>query len=232
MMSEVCNSACFSPSHLSRIKETMTRQKFKRGAAIFWDDEKADRWFYIFKGKVKVTKPSDEGKEFILHLFQEGDFFGQAYPRDGGKYLFKAEALEDTELGIMHAEELETMFLNDASLAHEYIQWLERIRLTTVTKLRDLMLYGKTGALCSTLIRLANTCGVPDPRGIRIATKFTNVDMADYVGCARESVSRMISDLKHKGVISIEDGHILIHDLDYLKEMCRCEHCPKEVCRM
>lgn len=42
----------------------------------------------------------------------------------------------------------------------------------------------------------------------------------------------MLSDMKKENIISMEDGCIVIDNLAYLRDVCRCESCPKEICRM
>ncbi len=102
----------------------------------------------------------------------------------------------------------------------------------TQTKFRDLMMFGKPGALCSTLIRLCNSYGVQRDDGIYISSKQTHTDLAEMIGATRESVNRMLNDLKTRGVLSYEHQHLVIHDLNYLRDICHCENCPKDICRM
>lgn len=82
------------------------------------------------------------------------------------------------------------------------------------------------------LIRLSNSYGVARKDEIFIDIKMNNSEMADMIGATRESVNRMLSDLKKDDVIEYEDGHVVIKDLAYLRDVCRCENCPKEICRM
>ncbi|MNE86560.1 Anaerobic regulatory protein [compost metagenome] len=94
------------------------------------------------------------------------------------------------------------------------------------------MLYGKPGALCSLLIRLSNTYGVPDGDEIRIEKKFNNSEMAELIGATRESVNRMLSDMRKDDLIYIEHGTIVIKDIEALRDVCKCESCPVQICRI
>jgi CRP/FNR family transcriptional regulator len=113
------------------------------------------------------------------------------------------------------------------------MKWMGLMQRTTQSKFRDLMLFGKTGALASTLIRLTNTCGEKSEDGsIKLAIKLTNTDLANMIGTTRESVNRLLSTYKEEGVISYEQGQIIIHDLLYLKSIVNCPNCPPEICRI
>ncbi|UUZ85022.1 helix-turn-helix domain-containing protein [Paenibacillus sp. P26] len=102
----------------------------------------------------------------------------------------------------------------------------------TQTKFRDLMMFGKPGALCSLLIRLNNSYGEACGKHHRIAVKMNNTEMAEMIGATRESVNRMLSEMKKEDVIDMESGHVIIKDLDYLRDVCHCENCPKDICRL
>lgn len=52
------------------------------------------------------------------------------------------------------------------------------------------------------------------------------------IGATRESVNRMLSDLRRKDAIEYIGGMILIKDMTMLQDICHCELCPEEICRI
>ena len=99
-------------------------------------------------------------------------------------------------------------------------------------KFRDLVLYGKKGALYSTLIRLANSYGMETEEGVLISVPLTNQELANYSASARESLNRMLADLKKTGVIAMRGHLILIKDIDFLRNEIHCENCGREICNI
>ena len=89
------------------------------------------------------------------------------------------------------------------------------------SKFRDLLLYGKKGALYSTLIRLSNSYGQEIDEGILITVPLTNQELANYSATARESLNRMLGELRRENIIEMRDGLILIKDIDFLKKEIR-----------
>ncbi|GFR38006.1 anaerobic regulatory protein [Insulibacter thermoxylanivorax] len=223
---------CISPENMKRLQEIMIDQKVTKDSPLFWEHDAADKVYYIKKGKIKVTKNSNDGKVFILYVFREGDFVGQLDPYSDSTQQFNGIAIEDSVVGVIHKQDLETLLWQYSDLAIDFMKWMGLVSRITQTKFRDLIMYGKQGALCSTLIRLANSYGVETPEGILIKQKLTNTDLADYIGAARESVSRMLSALKKENAVDMKDGYLLLKDIDYLKDICHCETCPKEICRI
>ena len=53
-------------------------EKYQKNQRIFGQGEAADSVFYIQKGKVKITVLSEHGKEAVVGIFAEGQFFGEA----------------------------------------------------------------------------------------------------------------------------------------------------------
>lgn len=204
----------------------------EKGSSLFWEGDKADKLFFIFGGRVRTTKSSDSGRTLTLYLHQKGDLIGQMDPFNDSVHGFSAEVTEDAKVGVIQRKDLEVLLWQHGDLAVEFMKWMGLMHRLTQTKFRDLMMFGKTGALCSLLIRLSNSYGKEKDGGIFIDLKINNTEMADMIGATRESVNRMLSDLKKEDVILYADGHFTIKDLHYLRDICHCENCPKEICRM
>jgi len=230
--SRLQNASCFSPTNMAKLKQVMYANKFSATSTIFHEGDRANHLYYLQSGMVKLTKLSEEGKEYIMSLFRAGDFFGQIDPFQHSRHGFTALALEECEIGVIQKSDLEVVLWQNGDLAVEFMNWMGYMQRLMQTKFRDLLMYGKPGALCSTLIRFANTFGKPVEQGIRIGMKLTNSELADYIGCARESVNRMLAELKRAGAVSVNDGIITITNLKHLQGICKCESCPIELCRI
>lgn len=229
---EFRSNVCIAPENMQRLQEIMNDHKVTKDSPLFWEHDAADKLYYIKKGKIKVTKTSNDGKVFVLYVFQEGDFVGQIEPFTDSTQQFNGIAAEDSIVGVIQKTDLEMLLWQYSDLALDFMKWMGLVSRLTQTKFRDLLMYGKQGALCSTLIRLSNTYGEQTPDGILIKEKLTNTDLADYIGAARESVSRMLSALKKEQAVDMVDGYILLRDIDYLKDICHCEGCPNQICRI
>jgi CRP-like cAMP-binding protein len=221
-----------SAESFDKLRGIMYTKQMEKGSYLFWEGDSADKLYYIISGRVRTTKTTDSGRSLTMYLHQTGDLFGQMDPFKDSMHTFSAEATEDCKIGIIQRKDLEVLLWQHGDLAVEFMKWMGLMHRLTQTKFRDLMMFGKTGALCSLLIRLSNSYGVARKDEIFIDIKMNNSEMADMIGATRESVNRMLSDLKKDDVIEYEDGHVVIKDLAYLRDVCRCENCPKEICRM
>jgi CRP-like cAMP-binding protein len=148
------------------------------------------------------------------------------------EYTFNAELLKDSVIGVIQQKDLEILIYQHGDFAVQFMKWMGLLNRTTQSKFRDLMLYGKTGALASTIIRLSNSYGKMQGDGIRIGIHLTNTDLANLIGTTRESVNRLLSSYRDDGVISYDQGHLVIHKLNVLQGICHCGDCPREICRI
>ncbi|MFC3040618.1 Crp/Fnr family transcriptional regulator [Virgibacillus xinjiangensis] len=226
------NTRIFSEDCKREIEAIMHPETFVKGSSIYWEGDDTGKLFYLREGKVRLTKVSDEGKEIAMYYYFPGDMFGEYLPDQHPLCAFTAEVLEDTTVGVIRRKELEQLMKENGTLALEFTQWLSHTQQYTHMKLRDLLLYGKNGALASMLIRISNTYGQDDGEEITISRKFTNMELAKMVGATRETVNRLLTGFKKDGLIDYEQGKISILNLGGLKEINQCEECPVEICRL
>ncbi|WP_162287867.1 Crp/Fnr family transcriptional regulator [Indiicoccus explosivorum] len=209
----------------------MNHQNFSKGETVFSEGDRMDRLYFVKSGMVRLTKSTDEGHTLSFYHFRTGDLIGQLEGA-GHTSSFTAETLTGCRIGIIRRRDLEEAIRRNGDLAIDFMRWLSFMNHFTQTKLRDLMFFGKNGALASTLLRIANTYGVPEDGKIRFTMKFTNAEIADMIGATRETVNRLLTQFKKDGIIGYENGSIVITDREALKSICHCENCPLSVCRL
>jgi CRP-like cAMP-binding protein len=215
------------------LKAANRNVKFEKGTYLFQEGQPAREMYILLSGKVQISKMNSEGKELYLRLCANNDIVGElTLFTINPRYLFNAKAIEAGEAAAINIDDLEKILFNNSQLSYQFMRWMNDHFRKTMTKFRDLVLNGKKGALYSTLIRLCNSYGVMRVDGIYINVALTNQDLANYCGTARESVSRMLGELRDAGIISIDRKKIIVHNLNYLKEEISCENCPVEYCNI
>lgn len=202
-----------------------------KGTYLFREGMKASELYLILSGRVRVSKGTSDGSELSLRICSQNEIVGElTLFTDQPKYLFDCRILEDCEIVVIQKDELERKLFENTSLAFEFMKWMSDHFRKTQTKFRDLVLLGKKGALYSTLVRMTNSYGVQRENGILIDLHLTNQELANFCATTRESVNRMLHELREKKVISVHKGYITIHDLVYIKNEIQCEDCPAKYC--
>lgn len=218
------------------MEQLMTWKKAKKGSYLFWEGDTADKLYYIRSGNVKLVRTMEEGKNLIISLLQQGDLIAEMHGGLATNHSYSAEAMTDLEVGIIQQKDLDNLFREHGDLALQFMYWFGVSQQIMQSKLNDLLMHGKPGALASTLIRLCNTFGTAKADdSIHIQLKVTNSELGEMIGATRESVNRLLSEWKEDGVLEVNTGKIVVYRLQALRDLCQCPSspaCPLEICRM
>ncbi|SDZ01496.1 CRP/FNR family transcriptional regulator, anaerobic regulatory protein [Evansella caseinilytica] len=204
--------------------------KVKSGTFLFYEGDYPEHVYLVRSGKVRLSKMTADGKEFSVHLKQKDELVGEVGLFNEMSISVTAEVIEDAILVRFDRHTLEAIFRDNGEIAVAFMKWFARHTQSTQAKFRDLILCGKTGAFYSTLIRFSNSYGVQQDSGILINVQLTNQDIANYIGTSRESINRMLNDLKKAKILSVNDGYIILHNIQFLKDYLHCGDCPVEIC--
>ena len=208
--------------------------RYERDHYIFQEGERAEDIFFIKNGAVQISQQTESGKELTIRICSNGIIIGENSMFCHIQYhSTTAKATEPTELLSLSKSKLEVLLTGQPSLLVDYLKWMQVENIKNQTRMRDLVLHGKKGALFSTLIRLANTYGeIKDDNSIFINFSLTNTEIANLCATSREMINRMLNDLKKHHILSFEKGFITIHDINFLKKEIECADCPLAICRI
>lgn len=211
-----------------------TPRKIQKNSYLFREGMDAHEIYLIKSGLVQVGKLTSEGKELSLRICKRNEIVGElTLFCDDPKYMLSCKVLEEGEVLVVNKDVLERELMHNSKLTFEFMKWISNHMRKFQSKIRDLLLNGKKGALYSTLIRLSNSYGVKKADGILIDIVLTNQELAKFCAATRESVNRMLSELRKQDILSLEDsGKILVKNIQYLRNEIGCENCPIEICNI
>ncbi|MEK5230845.1 Crp/Fnr family transcriptional regulator [Lysinibacillus sp. FSL K6-0232] len=208
--------------------------KINKGSKIFLEGERAQEIYYIKTGTISISQETESGKELTVRICGPDSIIGEGSLFCNLVYnSMTAKVLEPSTLYVLSRQSLEHLLEEQPTLMVAYMKWLQTENLKHQSRLRDLLLNGKKGALFSTLIRFSNTYGKPLENGsIFIDFQLTNTEIANLCATSREMINRMLNDLKKHDIITFDKGFITIHNLQFLKNEIACENCPLQICRI
>lgn len=76
---------------LVEIVKTIDHKEYTKGDIVFTEGNVANTLYFINEGKIKLYKYTKDGKEQILHILSEGDFFGELELIKPSKYGFNSK---------------------------------------------------------------------------------------------------------------------------------------------
>jgi len=203
--------------HLETLKEDRNINRYKKKQVIYTEGNHPSRLFYIQKGKVKTYKRNDDGKELIVGLYNEGDFLGYTSLMEGKTYRDTAEAMEDTELAIIPRSEFEELLGSNPAVMKKFIGILARNINDKEEQLLAIAYNSLRKKVADTLITLHRKYNQKDDAAFQIDLSREN--LAAIAGVAKESLIRMLSELKDEKLIALDGSKIKILDYSKLENM-------------
>ncbi len=200
---------------------------------LFREGEFAKYFYLVRSGQIFITKYTSNGRVLSLRLATRGSIIGELpIYEENPIYIFNAVAQSESEVYAIEFPILHSYLEKKPLLAVSLLKIFGIHMRKQHSKFRDLILYGKKGALYSTLIRLSNSYGKEVDGGILINVPLTNQELANYSATARESLNRMLSELRRAEIIENRGNLIFIKNIDYLRQEIECENCGKEICNI
>ncbi|WP_243441464.1 Crp/Fnr family transcriptional regulator [Clostridium arbusti] len=210
-------------SHLSdeviqKIIELQKTKKYKKGEIIFYEGDKGEAFFFVKSGKVKIYKTSLDGRDITLNILGEGSIFAEVTLFNDINYPATVEVLENSEIGMILNKDIEQMILNNTILALQIIKVLTKRLYRSQKTLKEMAFSDTYNRISRTLLDLCERHGKKTELGIEIDTAITRQDIANMVGTSRETVSRVISELKKEKILDTSSKKIIVMDKNKLTE--------------
>src|SRR5437016_4423654 len=104
-------------NELAKVVRVGVRKKYKKGSIILLEEETGAALFVIISGKVKIVRTDDDGREVILSILGENDFFGEMSILDGLARSASVVAITKAELFMIHRRDFLNLMQDYPSVA-------------------------------------------------------------------------------------------------------------------
>ncbi|PAV29212.1 Crp/Fnr family transcriptional regulator [Virgibacillus profundi] len=201
------------------IIELAKNRLYRHGAHIFMQGDPLTNVYFIHQGKIKIYKTDFHGKEQIVNVLQPGDMF----PHQGffrkDNYPAHAEVLEDAVLIYIPIHLFENFLITHPEICIKLFRVLGDIIVDLQGRLEEKILHNTYEQIIMLLLRLSRSYGKETTDNqVRILTQFTNRELANMIGSSRETVSRTLTQLKKKKLVSQDKAGFIVLDTDGLDD--------------
>lgn len=200
---------------LERLSEQHQSKEYPAKKIFFEEGDYPRYLFQVKTGKIKIYKTNENGKEFIINVLKNDDFFGYTALIQDAPYTFSAAAMEDSEVSVIPKEAFTDLLFGNRDVSSRLIKMLADNVAEKEQKLLDLAYNSVRKRVADALVYLYDKYQQDGRDQFHILRE----DLAQIVGTAKESVIRMLSEFKSDGYIDIREGGIVILDRDRLKNM-------------
>lgn len=195
---------------LLKIVNTINHKEYAKGDVVFTEGNVANTLFFINEGKIKLYKYTKDGKEQILHVLSEGDFFGELELIKPSKYGFNSKAIVDSKICTLTKDEMKEIMMKNPEIG---IKVLEAVgeRLSKVESLvQNLATNDVDSRMAYLLTDLMEKYGENIEKNISIELPLSREEMANFIGVTRETISRKLKKFEDEKLIKIVGTKIII----------------------
>jgi CRP-like cAMP-binding protein len=199
----------FDPrAFMARIGSGKTVERYAKGQKIFSQGEIADAVFFIQKGKVKITVLSEHGKEAVVAIFTEGQFFGEGCLEGAALRTSTSQAMEACLITSITKPAMLTLLTSEPKFSAFFITYLLSRNTRIEDDLIDQLFNSSEKRLARLLLLLANFGkeGDAPPADISLSQET----LAEMIGTTRSRVSFFMNKFRKQGFIDY-NGKIEVH---------------------
>ncbi|MHB8086413.1 MAG: Crp/Fnr family transcriptional regulator [Dehalococcoidia bacterium] len=205
-------------SELAELAEIVSEKEFRQGDHIFWEGDRAAYFYVLAAGRIKVSKMSPSGREFVLAFFGPGDIFGEVAVFEDKPYPASAQATESTTVLAVGKDSFTKFLSRHPAVALKIINMLGSRLRDAMGRLRDLAGERVEQRIAAILVMLSSKFGPELP--------FTRREIADMAGTTIETTIRTMTRFKKGGVIKSARGRLTVLDKKILSTIA--EGLPQE----
>ncbi len=206
--------ADLSAADLARFGEVTREREYPKNSVILFEDDPGDALYIVSTGQVKVVLIGEDGREVILSVLGDGDFFGEMSLIDDEPRSAHVIAMRDSHLLVLRRDDFQSQLEQHPKVALELLRVLVQRLRRADEKIGGLVLLDVNGRVAQLLLNLAEESGGP-----KITRKLTHHTLAQMIGSSRETVSRAMRELVERGLIDVSRREITIKDHDALRAL-------------
>jgi CRP/FNR family transcriptional regulator, cyclic AMP receptor protein len=193
---------------LAKVGTGKTISTFRTNQVIFAQGEVANTIFYIQKGRVKVVVLSDQGKEAVVGILEERQFFGEGCLNGHALRIATTTALEECLITAISKPAMIAVLRDEPKFSELFVAYLLTRNSRVEEDLIDQLFNSSEQRLARLLLLLANFGKEGNPTPIN--PHISQETLAEMIGTTRSRVSFFMNKFRKLGLISY-NGKIEVH---------------------
>ena len=194
-------------------------ERYPAGREIFAKGSPGQSLMAVLRGRVKISAPSDDGKEVVFTIYSAGEIFGEMSVLDGEERSADATAKDDCELLVLNRRDILPILETRADLCMILLRMLcHRLRQTS-EQVEDVMFRHLESRVAKSLLQLVETVGLRALHSPSVELHVSQRELGSMAGGSRESVNKILQNWHRRGLIDISKGSIIIRNVEAIERL-------------
>ncbi|MDQ4136521.1 MAG: Crp/Fnr family transcriptional regulator [Pseudomonadota bacterium] len=195
---------------IERLASHVRQSRYGADRRIFSKGDEGHGLLAVLSGVVKISVPSEDGKEIVLNLIGAGEVFGEIALLDGGARTADATALSDCEILVLDRRDVLPILMDEPIVCLKFLEVISRRLRRTTEQVEDLSFGEPSVRLAKALLRLAKVQGTIDHPRPRVA--ITQKELGHTIGLSRERTNWYLREWEKAGYLTLEKGGCVINE--------------------
>lgn len=213
-----CNLSKPAIEDLQKIKSTST---YPKGALLFVEGQDSRGAFILCKGKAKLYTSSADGRVIILRIVAPGEVLGLTSTIGNKPYEATVEVLEPSQVNFLPKADFLKFLSNHGDASMHVAKQLSANCAGAYAEIRCL---GLSASCAGKLARMLLNWAAPEltnveRKDLRITLPLTHEEIAQMIGSSRETVTRLLTEFRHKQLLAINGSTMWLRDVPALRHM-------------
>lgn len=201
-----------SKTQITTILKQATASRIAAGAEVFAVDTKADRFFLLLDGYIRVVRVTPSGEQVIALHIPAGQLFGIAPALHRESYPATAVAAVESIVLCWPTRLWPEFVENYDGFATETYRTVGDRLGEMHNRISEMATLHVEQRIANALLRLINQAGRKTNHGIEIDFPITRQDISEMTGTTLHTVSRLLSGWQKDGIVESRRKHILVSD--------------------
>jgi CRP/FNR family transcriptional regulator, cyclic AMP receptor protein len=199
-----------SEEQITAVQEVLRQRRLVEGEMLFRQGDRCEHLHIVQDGALRLLAESNGGQH-VLEVVREGNVMGEAGVFMSVPYPCSAEAAEKTLVSSLHREDLRRLANEPTGFCWQLLRLLSRRLVGMQMRVQALTSPDVRARVGAVLLQLAQE-QAPPVRGGPPVLRVRQADLAQMAGVARETVSRLLSDWRRRGFLTVGRGRITMDD--------------------
>lgn len=177
-------------------------RRYQNGQIIYMQGEKSRYFYFVERGRVKVSIFTASGSEKILAIQEKNTFFGESGAFDRFPYFATATALEESDIHVISVDDTEALINTHPRVSLLIVTAIIRKLRLLGLQVEDLSFLDAQRRVAHILLKLMQEVGEPAAAGTLIKKKITHEDLANITGLSRVTVTNVLNHLDRLKLIT------------------------------
>mgnify|MGYP006301696653 CR=1 FL=1 len=202
-----------------KINRTFLERGYEAGEMVYLSGSRGERFYVVADGYVKLLRHTLDGKDIMLDILKQGEFFGSLAPVEGGTYQETAQAQTPVCTLSIAREDFRNLLETHPAVALKVMDNMAHRLQEAHERVRQLSAYTVEQRIAYALLKLAEKAGERREIGRLIQLPLSRADLAALTGTTPETASRVMSSLQERGAVRSGRRWVAVYDQNYLASL-------------